>query len=567
VSRPRIPWAWYDRPAIVLLGLAQAAAIGASLLVVWRVVDALQSAGDSTRLLYAVAALAGVVAVHALLQYLEFTVTEIIGFQIVRRLRMSIYRHMSGMIPRQIQHRSRGSLILRLTGDLTMLRTWISRGIGRGVIGAMIVLAAGGALVWLSPVLAAIVGAVFLVGGLLSYLQGRAIGRATRRVRRRRSLVTSNIDEQVHALAVVQIFGRIAGEGARLGRQNDALTRALVIEARVRGRLRMLSALTGWAAMVAVLAAAGLLPDARTSIGVIAAALTAVRYISSGANSLALAHEYWRRGQVSWRKIVDFLNSSSQELSAPHQLRLGSRPGDIALTGVSVPGALSNVSGVIGASRRVAILGPGGSGKSTLLSVIAGLTEPEAGHVSFGGRPASEYTRLSVFRAFGMMSPDLPLVRGSLRRNISYRPSRSPEADLAWTLATTGLDRLVASLPDGLDTWVTEGGTNLSAGQREHIAFGRALFGNPPVLLLDEPCARLDPAARRTVREAIRRHRGAVVIATLDARDAELADEVWFMEAGRLVRKMSGDDFREQCRERRLGVRLEGRAERRPAPC
>ena len=567
MSRARIPWAWYDRPAIVLLGIAQATATAASLLLVWRVVDTLPPQGDSSQFLYAVGGLAGVVAAHALLQYLEFTLTEVIGFQIVRKLRMTIYRHMSGMIPRQIQHRSRGSLILRLTGDLTMLRTWISRGVGRGVIGGLMVLGAGGALVWLSPVLGAVVGAVFICGGLMSYLQGRAVGRATRRVRRRRSLVTSNIDEQVHALAVVQIFGRTAGEASRLGRQNDALTRALVIEARIRGRLRTLSAVTGWAAMVAVLAAAGLLPEARSSIGVIAAALTAVRYLSSGAHSLALAHEYWRRGQVSWGKIVDFLNSSSQELSAPHQLRLGSRPGDIVLSGVSVQGALSDVSGVIGGSRRVAILGPGGSGKSTLLSVIAGLTEPETGLVSYGGRPAGEYTRLSIFRAFGMMSPDLPLVRGTVRRNISYRPSRSPEADLAWTLATTGLDRLVASLPEGLDTWLTEGGANLSAGQRDHIAFGRALFGNPPVLLLDEPCARLDAAAKRTVRDAIRRHRGAVVIATLDARDAELADEVWFMEGGRIVRRMSGDDFREQCRVRRLGLRVEGRAEVRPAPC
>lgn len=554
----RLPWAPADLPKIVALGVAQAGSIGATVLLVWAVFQALPAARqDPMSAAIPLAGLAAAVVVSAWLRSFEFIVTENIGFQMVRRLRMAIYQHMSGMAPRQIQHRSRGSLILRLTGDLTMLRTWVSRGIARAIIGAIIVAACSTALIYLDIRLAGAAIAVFAAGFLVSYLWGLRMNRATRRVRRRRSLLTSNVDEQVNALAVIQMFGRTRGEYARLSRQNDALTSALVIEARLRGALRGLSSGTGWLAMVAVLAVGALEMPQGESLGIIAAALTAVRYMNGSVRSLAFAHEYWRRAQVSRAKITDFFKSSSRDLEAPGELRLGTGGASLEFRNVSVEGALRPFSARIEKGQRIAIVGAAGAGKSTLLALAARLAEPDSGEIRVGDVPLNDFSRLSTFRTIGMVSPDLPLLRGTVRRNLTYRRSSAPRDDLAWLYNAASLDVLLEQLPEGLDTWVTEGGGNLSVGQRQHMALARAMFGNPPLLVLDEPSSGMDGHGKALVREVISRHQGTVLIATHDPREAELADHVWFLDNGRLSGTMSGDDYREYCRVRRQSIRRE----------
>lgn len=543
----RLPWRPFDIPSILLLGLAQAAAIGATVVLVWRIFDLLpSSARDPISLAPWLGALASAALLTTLLRYFEFVITETIGFEMVRTLRMAIYGHMAGMAPRQIQHRSRGSLILRLTGDLTMLRTWVSRGIARALIGGIVFTASLGALIFIQPLLAGVVGVVFAAGLAVMWLRGLTMGRATRRVRRRRSLLTSNIDEQVHALAVVQMFGRTKGETARLSRQNDALTDALIIETRIRGKLRAVATGTGWAAIVAVLVTAVLGEADGVAFSGIAAAVTAVRYLNTAMRSIAYSHEYWRRAQVSRAKINDFFRSSGRDLERPDQLRIGAYAHDIEFRDVSVEGAVQGVSASVPRGDRVAIVGPSGAGKSTILALIARLAEPDGGEIYVGGRPYDAYTRLSTFRTVGMVSPDLPLLRGTLRRNLTYRRSAAPTIDFDWMRSSAALDSLLQEFPDGLDTWITEGGSNLSEGQRQHIALARAIYGNPPILLLDEPTANLDHVGRERVWDVVSRHQGTVFFTTHDPREAEMADQVWFMKDGQLVRQVSGDQYRRQ---------------------
>ena len=118
-----------------------------------------------------------------------------------------MYDHLQGMTPRQIQHRSRGGMILRFIGDLSMLRTWISRGLLGGAV-ALIVLIPPWRLIVLNYRIGLILIAVLAAGAAVSFASGQAMRRATRTMRRRRSLLISNLDEQINALPVVQVFGR-----------------------------------------------------------------------------------------------------------------------------------------------------------------------------------------------------------------------------------------------------------------------------------------------------------------------------------------------------------------------
>jgi ATP-binding cassette, subfamily B, bacterial len=533
---------------VVALGLAQAAAIAGLLLLVRAFVDDLVGAngsGGTSALRWVAAIVPLLLLASAVFPAVEFRLGERIGYEFVRRVRAAMYVQLRGLSPRQLQHRSRGSLLLRFTGDLTMFRTWVSRGLARGIVSATVIVAGAGVLFVLDAVLALTLLATLGAGSAVSLRLGRRLRGITRVVRRRRSLLTSTVDEQIHSLAVVQAFGRVRGETLRFGRQNDRLTRALIREAGIRAELR---AAAGAAAAVATIAIVGVglaqVAAGLSTPGIVVAALVAARALGGPVRHLGLAHDYWQRARISKHKVRQFLSTSTRDLDPPgrSRLRLGARSAGVEFLGVHVRGALAGVDAVARAGEMVAIVGPPGSGKSTLLAVAAGLVDPDEGTVRIGGQDLSTVAPASVARRVGIVGPDLPLMRGTVRRNLTYRCRSASEDELQRAITACGLDAL--SLPGGLEGWITEGGMNLSAGERQRVAVARALMGNPPLLLLDEPTANLDAAAAARIRSLLARHNGTVLMVTRDPADAAIADRVWRMEEGRIVQDQDGETYR-----------------------
>jgi ABC-type multidrug transport system fused ATPase/permease subunit len=484
---------------------------------------------------------------HGWLKYQEFTVTESVGYVIVRDLRMRMYRHLQGMTPRQFQGRARGGLLLRFLGDLSMTRMWISRGILGALISAVVLIGTLAVLMFFSTWMTLAIIAVLATGAAASLAAGWRMRQATRTMRRRRSLVMSNIDEQMNAQAVPQVFGRSTGEFARLSRQNDTLTRALIRVARLRGYLRGISTTFSMLVVGAVLIT-GIFEIRRggASVGLVVAFVIVSRQLSGPVRRLGLAHDYWHRAQVSEQKVAEYLRSSSRPLDGPALGRLRVRKGEIELASVSVNGALHDLTFRVEPGQLVAITGPGGAGKSTLLGVIARVVEPDSGSVIIDGQRLEETALQSAARWIGVVGPDLPLMRGTVLRNLTYAVPDAGEEEVERVVKASGLQELLAELPDGMNTWVTEGGRNLSVSQRQRIALGRALMGNPPILLLDEPTDGLDRSGKDSFARLLTRHLGTVLLVSQDSRELSLADTVVFMEDGRIRQVLSGEDYRDQ---------------------
>jgi ATP-binding cassette, subfamily B, bacterial len=428
-----------------------------------------------------------------------------------------------------------------------MTRTWVSRGVLGGFAAAM---ALGGAMIGLAVLnlwmTLGIIG-VLLAGAAASLAAGQAMRRATRTMRRRRSLVMSNLDEQMNTLSIIQISGRTSGEYARLDRQNDTLTRALIRVARLRGYLRGIAVASTMLAVAAVLLT-GLFEVRRggATVGTVVAFAIVVRQLAGPIRRLGLAHDYWHRAQVSQQKILEFLHSSSRDLDDPLDKPLRVRKGAIEFHDVCVDGALSNIDLSIPGEQFVAITGPGGAGKSTLLGLIARTIDPDRGSIVIDGQPLDYTTLRSIARWIGAVGPDLPLTRGTVRRNLTYAMPDAADDEVRRVLAVTGMDDLLDDLPNGLDTWVTEGGRNLSLSQRQRVALGRAIMGAPPILLLDEPTHGLDENGRDRLLQMLSRHRGTVLLASHDPRELALADTVIVLEDGRVVAEVPGAEFRDR---------------------
>jgi len=174
---------------------------------------------------------------------------------------------------------------------------------------------------------------------------------------------------------------------------------------------------------------------------------------------------------------------------------------------------LSDVSFELKAGQAMAVVGPSGGGKSTLMRALAGIWTPLRGSVRLDDVSLTHYDPAMRGTFLGYLPQEVNLFTGSIVENIN-RFGAGDEHAVYEAANRTGIHRMIAQFPEGYDTQVGAMGTALSAGQRQRIGLARALYGNPFVVLLDEPNASLDAVGERALNDTIReiRERGGIVI-------------------------------------------------------
>jgi ABC-type multidrug transport system fused ATPase/permease subunit len=274
--------------------------------------------------------------------------------------------------------------------------------------------------------------------------------------------------------------------------------------------------------------------------------MTIVGLLVPALRDLGRVYEYWHDAQVSSKKIRQFIKTPTlvNEMADAPDLTPGQ--GRLQFVDVSLSGAVNGVRAIAEPDAVVALLGPNGAGKSTLLSLAARLIDPDDGKIVLDDQDLAKHSLTSVRRAIGMVSSDLPLLRGTIDKNLRYRWPDAPVEEIERVKALCEIDKVLAELPAGEQTRVREGGSNLSLGQRQRIALGRALLGNPSILLLDEADAHLDHESIALLVRILAEYRGTVLLVTHNVDLLAAADFIWRMEDGQLVEVVAPADLSEE---------------------
>lgn len=187
--------------------------------------------------------------------------------------------------------------------------------------------------------------------------------------------------------------------------------------------------------------------------------------------------------------------------------------------------------------QRVALLGPSGIGKSTLAALALKVVAPEAGRVLLGGVDIATLAAADVRGRITLLSQSTHLFDDTIRNNLLLARPDADEAALWAALTDARIFDLVRALPDGLDTWVGEGGARFSGGQARRFALARALLSPAPVLILDEPCAGLDAETERAFLETLNGIASGRTIVLIVHRltGAEKLDRIWRLQGGKAV--------------------------------
>jgi ATP-binding cassette subfamily B protein len=201
--------------------------------------------------------------------------------------------------------------------------------------------------------------------------------------------------------------------------------------------------------------------------------------------------------------------------------------GDIGIQEVSLAFgeklALKNVSLEAKAGTRTAIIGPTAAGKTQLLYLLIGLLQPTSGSVSYDGELIDAYDKEALHRQVGLVFQDSVMFNLTLRENLAFS-NAIQEQDIERAIRTAELTDFLATLPQGLDTVVSERGTSLSGGQKQRVMLARALALNPRVLLLDDFTARVDPSTEQAILKNVRENYPGITLISVTQKIASVMD-------------------------------------------
>ncbi|MEU6500788.1 ABC transporter ATP-binding protein [Streptomyces californicus] len=482
------------------------------------------------------------------LQYAFIRAAARINQDVLLDLRGRIFRHAQALSVDFHERYTSGRLISRSTTDVESLRELLNEGLQEliGVVLSFVSIAL--VLLWLDLGIGAIATLSFVPLYLMVRLYRRRASIAFAARSTAIAAVIVKFAETMNGIRPVQAFRRERSNDAAFTVLNTRHERAngdAILEmARyvIGSRLIANTAVAGM-----VLWGAWRVADGTLALGVLAAAVLYIRRLYDPIDRLGMFLNSYESAAASLTKIAGLLAQTPNVPETDHPKELPPRSGDLPGREVVFDGVrfayrtggevLPAFDLRIPAGRTVAVVGSTGAGKSTLAKLLARFYDPTEGRVLLDGTDLRDLDTAELRRGVVMVTQEAFLFSGTVAENIAIGRPDATREEIEQAAKAIGAHDFIAALPDGYDTDVRKRGGRISAGQRQLVAFARALLADPAVLILDEATSSLDIPGERAVQRAmdtVLHGRTAVVIAHRLS-TVEIADRVLVMEHGRIV--------------------------------
>jgi ATP-binding cassette subfamily B protein len=507
----------------VAMLLAVAAGLAPPLLAGLAVNDVKDGNVDKLTLVVAIFLVAALVNWGA--SYLQTYLVDLVGQRVLQDLRIQIFRHLQRLSIGFYSRSRTGVLISRLTNDVEALDQLVTDAIYTIVSSGLTLIGTAVILLALDTRLALVTFICFpILAGMSLWFRINSAS-AYRATREKLAGVTAYLQETLSGIRIVRAFGQEERHKARLAELNaeyrDVNMRTVVLNAAYFPVVELLSAL---ATAVILLYGGSRAIDGAVSIGVLVAFVGYLTNFFDPIQQLSQVYTTYQAGMAALDKIFELLDEDPDLKDAPDAVDLPPLRGEIEFDHVSFRYGIEENGGFalrdidlnVPPGQTVALVGATGAGKSTLVKLLARFYDPTEGAVRIDGHDLRSVTQHSLREQLGIVPQEGFLFSGTVRENIGFGRPAATDEDVRAAAKAVGAHEFICALPNGYDTEVGERGIQLSAGQRQLVAFARAACADPRILILDEPTSNVDVHTEGRIEHGLRRllaGRTAIVIA------------------------------------------------------
>ena len=485
--------------------------------------------------------------VAALMVWLQARLLNVVVQRTIARLRADVEDKVHRLPLRYFDTRQRGEVLSRVTNDVDNMQQSLSMSITQLLTSVLTVFGVLVMMLTISPLLTLLT----VVTVPLSLWVTRSIARRSRTLFvdqwTNTGRLNAHIEETYSGFTVVKTYGHRAGAIEQFDELNDDVYRASFGAQFLSGLVSPATVFVGNISYVAVAVVGGVqVATGQITLGGIQAFIQYVRQFNQPLTQIAGMYNTLQSGIASAERVFDLLDAEEEPADPPGTLPAvgAARRGRVEFDEVSfgyLPGTpvLEHLSLVAEPGSTVAIVGPTGAGKTTLVNLLMRFYDVDAGRILIDDVDITSVSRSSLRSQIGMVLQDAWLFAGSVYDNIAYGRPDADYDDVVAAAKAAYVDRFVHTLPDGYDTHVSDGGANISVGERQLITIARAVLAQPQLLILDEATSSVDTRTEVLIQHAmaqLRRDRTSFIIAhrLSTIRDADL---ILVMESGRIVER------------------------------
>ena len=473
-----------------------------------------------------------------------------------RDVRRNLFHRVTDYSAREVNQFGASSLITRITNDVQQVQMLVVMGCTM-LIAAPITMVGGVIMalredVGLSAMLLVCIPAlVLLIGSVVVKMVPQY-----REMQVRIDSVNRILREQIIGMRVVRAFVREPDEAVRFGSANADLTDTSLRAGRLMSRMFPSAMLVMNVSMVgAVWIGAGRINSGAMKIGALIAFLTYLAQILGSVMMSTFVVMMIPRAAVCADRILEVLNTDTSVVEPPAPVHTLKTPGRLEFRNVSFhyPGAespvVNNVSFTVKAGETLAVIGSTGSGKTTLTQLVPRLFDATSGSVLIGGVDVRDLAPEVLWSRIGLVPQRPYLFSGTVATNLRFGKPDATEEEIWEALTIAQAADFVRAMPEGLNSTINQGGSNVSGGQRQRLAIARALVHKPEIYLFDDSFSALDLSTDARLRAALAPHTTNSIVLLVAQRVSTIsrADQILVLENGETVGLGTHRELLETC--------------------